>query len=181
MNMAKGRPETEQMLEHAFYDRRCHLGVASRQGTQAPCTVHAILAAMNEPSLDVGAILAQLRAEVRAAHGLLDTQTSHLALGVDLEQVAESVAEVEALRAVSVHWPLQWQTPRERVLVWIQRVVRRALRFYLEPIVQQQNNYNAAVARAVSLLFQAQQQLAADIARLKTSASPAAEARDETG
>ena len=107
---------------------------------------------MNE-NLDVGTILAQLRAEVRAAHGLRDAATAHAALGVDVTELRESIAEVEALRAVSVHWPLQWRTPRERVLVFAQRIIRRALRFYLEPIVQQQNNYNAAVARALELLL----------------------------
>lgn len=128
---------------------------------------------MTEQPLDVGAILALLRAEVRAAHGLLDdSSTSHLALGVDMDELRESVAEVEALRAVSVHWPLEWQTPRERVQVFAQRVIRRALRFYLEPIVQQQNNYNAAVARALKLLLQSQEALAADLAQLRAPATP---------
>ncbi len=122
---------------------------------------------MDEQTLDVGAILAQLRAEVRAAHGLLDDGTAHLVTGVDLAALAEIVAEVEALRAVSAHWPLSWRTPRERALVFGQRIIRRALRFYLEPIVQQQNNFNAAVARSLGLLLQAQQQLAADLQRLQ--------------
>lgn len=124
---------------------------------------------MTEPSFDVGAILSQLRAEVRAAHGLLEDGTTHqLALGADMDELRESVAEVEALRAVSVHWPLEWQTSRERVLVFAQRVIRRALRFYLEPIVQQQNNYNAAVSRALNLLLQSQEALVADLAQLRT-------------
>lgn len=122
---------------------------------------------MDDQSLDVGAIMAQLRTEVRAAQGLLDDRTEHLATGIDWDALSESVAEVDALRAVSVHWPLSWQTPRERIQVFVQRVIRRALRFYLEPIVQQQNNYNAAVARSLGLLLQAQQDLAAELARLK--------------
>ncbi len=125
---------------------------------------------MDEVALDVGAVLAQLRAEVRAAQGLQDDNSRHLALGVDTVALAESVAEVEALRAVSVHWPLTWHTPRQRIEVFVQRLVRRALRFYLEPIVQQQNSYNAAVARAVSLLYQAQQALANEVARLQATA-----------
>ncbi len=124
---------------------------------------------MDEAALDVGVVMAQLRAEVRAAQGLQHDTTRHLALGVDTIALTESVAEVEALRAVSIHWPLMWHTPRQRFEVFVKRLVRRALRFYLEPIVQQQNTYNAAVARAVSLLYQAQQALANEVARLQVT------------
>ncbi len=122
---------------------------------------------MNDAAVDVGAIMAQLRAEVRAAQGVHDDSSPHLALGVDPVALAESIAEVEALRAVSVHWPLSWHSRRQRIEVFVQRLVRRALRFYLEPIVQQQNRYNAAVARAVGLLYLAQQQQSREVARLR--------------
>ena len=126
--------------------------------------------------IDVAAILAQIRAEVQSARGSLSEETAHLALGVDLDELRESVAEVEALRAVSAHWPLQGQTPRERVAALVQRVVRRALQWYITPIVQQQNSYNAAVARTLQLLLDSQLELAREIVRLKAAASPAAPA-----
>ena len=117
-----------------------------------------------EQPIDVGAILTQLRAEVRAAEGMLDDGTPAVGvLGVDLHELRDAVAEVEALRAVSTHWPLTWHTPRERVLVFVQRIIRRALRWYIAPIVEQQNAYNNAVARALALLLQSQEQLAAEI------------------
>src|SRR5690242_3934448 len=106
--------------------------------------------------IDVAAILAQIRAEVQAAHHTGGEETADVALGVDLDELRDSVAEVEALRAVSAHWPIQGQTPRERGAAFVQRVVRRALQWYINPIVQQQNSYNAAVARVLQLLIESQ-------------------------
>ena len=123
--------------------------------------------------IDVAAILGQLRAEVRAARGGLSEETAHLALGVDLDELRDSIAEVEALRAVSAHWPIQGQTLRERAVGFVQRIVRRALRWYIDPIVQQQNSYNAAVAHALRLLLDAQLELAREVARLRAASNTA--------
>ena len=121
-----------------------------------------------QESIDVQAILAQLRADVRAAQGLLgDDQSRAAALGVDWDELRDAVAEVEALRAVSTQWPLAWRTPRERAQVLVQRVIRRALRWYIAPIVEQQNAYNNAVAQALTLLVQSHEQLAADVQQLR--------------
>jgi hypothetical protein len=129
----------------------------------------AILARMNtDASIDVGAILAQLRAEVRAAQGLTDGEPADgITLGVDTNELRDAIAEVEALRAVSAHWPLTWRTPRERAHVFVQRLIRRGLRWYVAPIVEQQNAYNNAVARALELLLQSHEQLAAEVQTLK--------------
>jgi hypothetical protein len=135
-----------------------------------------------EQPIDVGAILQQLRSEVRAARSAIDDDTPHAAhLGVDLDELREAVAEVEALRAVSAHWPLTWHTPRQRAEVLIQRLIRRALRWYIAPIVEQQNAYNTAVARTLQLLVDANRQLAAEVAHLRAAAdqpvaSPSTEA-----
>jgi hypothetical protein len=121
-----------------------------------------------EEPIDVGAILQQLRREVRAARSSLTDDTTHVVpLGVDLDELREAVAELEALRAVSHHWPLTWHTPRQRVEVFVQRLIRRALRWYIAPIVEQQNAYNNAVARAMQLLVDANRQLAAEVAQLR--------------
>jgi hypothetical protein len=122
----------------------------------------------HEP-IDVAAILAQIRAEVQAARGAGGAETAHLVLGVDLDELRDSLAEVEALRAVSAHWPIQGRTPRERVFAFAQRVVRRGLQWYITPIVQQQNSYNAAVARTLHLLLESQLELAREIARLRAT------------
>ncbi len=126
----------------------------------------------HEP-IDVGAILAQIRAEVQAARGGGGTETAHQVLGVDLDELRASLSEVEALRAVSAHWPIRAQTTRERAAAFVQRFIRRALQWYITPIVQQQNSYNAAVARTLGLLLESQLELAREIARLRSSASVA--------
>jgi len=126
-----------------------------------------------EHPIDVGAILVQLRAEVRAAQGVLaNGEEPSPALGVNLQELRDAMAEVEALRAVSTYWPLTWRTPRERVQVFVQRVIRRALRWYIAPIVEQQNAYNNAVSRALQLLLQSHEQLAADIQQLRNDQPP---------
>ena len=132
---------------------------------------------MEEPEpIDVAAILEEIRAEVRSAREGPAGETAHLVLHVDLDELRESVAEVEALRAVSAHWPIQGQTPRERATAFVQRVVRRALQWYITPIVQQQNSYNAAVARALQLLLDSQLELAREVARLRAAGeAPTAE------
>jgi hypothetical protein len=123
--------------------------------------------------LDVQAILTHLRAEVRAAQGMLaDGEEPSAALNVNLQELRDAVAEVEALRAVSAHWPLTWRTPRERAAVFVQRVIRRALRWYIAPIVEQQNAYNNAVARALTLLLQSHEQLAAQVQQLTNDQRP---------
>jgi hypothetical protein len=125
-----------------------------------------------DDTLDVAAILARIRSEIQSARETTGEATAHLALGVDLDELRDSVAEVEALRAVSAHWPIQGQTPRERGTALVQRVVRRALQWYITPIVQQQNNYNAAVARVLQLLLESQLELAREVARLRSVAAP---------
>ena len=124
----------------------------------------------SETPIDVGALLAQLRTEVRAARGLLDDSSAHTSpAGIDADELRAAIAEVEALRAVSAHWPLTWRTPRQRIEVFAQRLIRRGLRWYVEPIVQQQNAYNNAVARALQLLADAYRQLATEVASLEAT------------
>ena len=95
-------------------------------------------------------------------------------LGVDIDELRNAVTEVEALRAVSAHWPIQGQTPRDRASAFVQRLIRRGLQWYIQPIVQQQNSYNAAVAHALQLLLEAQLELAREVVGLRaaTSADP---------
>lgn len=132
-----------------------------------------------EQPIDVGLILSQLRAEVRAARGTLgDTSAHAAALGIDEDELRAAVAEVEALRAVSAHWPLTWRTPRERAQVFVQRLIRRGLRWYIAPIVEQQNAYNNAVARVLALLVDANRQLASEVAQLRAEESGPRDATD---
>jgi hypothetical protein len=122
----------------------------------------------SEQPIDVGALLAELRSQVRASRASLSDDSPHAAqIRASFDELRDAVAEVEALRAVSAHWPLTWHTQRQRVVVFVQRLIRRGLKWYIAPIVEQQNAYNNAVARALQLLVDSNQQLAAEVARLQ--------------
>ena len=109
---------------------------------------------------DIAAILGALRAEVRArrvAQGRLEPTP----LERDLHR---SLDEIELHRVISAHWPLIGHSLPERAVALVNKLVRRALRWYINPIVEQQNAYNDAVARALRLLADAYLDLGEQIA-----------------
>ena len=100
---------------------------------------------------DVAAILGALRAEVRARR-LAQGRLEPTPLERDLQR---SLDEIELHRVISAHWPLIGHSLPERAVALVNKLVRRALRWYINPIVEQQNAYNDAVARALRLLADA--------------------------
>ena len=120
--------------------------------------------------LDVAAILEGLRADVRArrmAQGRLEQSP----LERDLQR---SLDEIELYRVVSAHWPLTGRTLSQRAVALVNKVVRRYLRWYINPIVEQQNAYNDAMARALRTLADAYADLGEQVAeRLAPSADDA--------
>ncbi|GAB4210640.1 MAG: hypothetical protein OHK0022_44050 [Roseiflexaceae bacterium] len=104
-----------------------------------------------QPAVDVGALLEALRAEVRARR-LSQAQPEDSPLMRDLQR---SLDEIELHRVVSAHWPLTGRTLPEKAVALVNKLVRRGLRWYINPIVEQQNAYNDAVARALRLLAEA--------------------------
>jgi hypothetical protein len=116
--------------------------------------------------MDVATILETLRAEVksqRAAQG--DPSATDDALARAVRRAAE---ELEYTRVVSAHWPLEGRTLYERGWAFVNKVVRRYLRWYINPIVEQQNAYNDASTRAIRLLIEANAELRAEMAALRT-------------
>ncbi|MCS6839436.1 MAG: hypothetical protein NZ699_10135 [Roseiflexus sp.] len=109
---------------------------------------------------DVAAILAQLRAEVRAR------RAARQQTGDDVLQRAlqRSLDDLEITRVVSAHWPLTGRTLPQKAMALINKLVRRYLRWYINPIVEQQNAFNDAAARTLRLLAEAYQELARQVA-----------------
>src|SRR5258708_10071152 len=101
--------------------------------------------------IDVASILELLRAEVRARR-LAQGQAEEGPLERDLRR---SLDEIELHRVISAHWPLLGKTVPQRVVALVNKLVRRYLRWYINPIVEQQNAYNDAVARTLRLLAEA--------------------------
>jgi hypothetical protein len=64
---------------------------------------------------------------------------------------------VYASANVNPHLPIAWPTwPRgfgPKIVALTQKVVRRLLRWYINPIVEQQNRFNLAVAQALDVLW----------------------------
>ena len=66
----------------------------------------------------------------------------------DLAQ--SSLEDVQRLATVSAHWGIASDLPVfGRFLVLFRRVLRIGLRWYINPIVEQQNAFNDAVVRAL--------------------------------
>jgi hypothetical protein len=111
-------------------------------------------------SIDVASILEELRAQVRARR-MAQGQVEEGPLERDLRR---SLDEIELHRVISAHWPLLGKTVPQRIVALINKLVRRYLRWYINPIVEQQNAYNDAVARALRLLAEAYSELGQQIA-----------------
>lgn len=118
---------------------------------------------------DVAAILEQLRAEVRAQHA------ARRQIGDDALQRAlqRSLDDLEITRVVSAHWPLTGRTLPQKAMALINKIVRRYLRWYINPIVEQQNAFNDAAARTLRLLAEAYQELARQVAEQQETGAQA--------
>jgi hypothetical protein len=118
-------------------------------------------------SVDIATIVEQLRQEVRKRReGLLDSSLHQLESAFDEVELARSLEEVRANQGVSAHWPIVWKTPLQAFFALIQRFTRRFLRWYINPIVEQQNAYNAASERTLSLLVAANARLREEVVAL---------------
>ncbi len=113
--------------------------------------------------IDVAATLAALRAEVRARRAALPTTEPTPAA----RELQRAVEELEYTRVVSAHWPLNGRNPLENAIALINKIVRRYLRWYINPIVEQQNAFNDAAARAIQLLVNENAALRAELAELR--------------
>lgn len=121
--------------------------------------------------IDVAALLAALRAEVRARR-LSPDQTELSAVEQELRR---SLDDIELHRVVSAHWPLISHSLPQRAINLVNKIVRRGLRWYINPIVEQQNAYNDAVARTLRLFDEAYTDLAEQIRNLpQAPVAPAA-------
>jgi hypothetical protein len=116
---------------------------------------------------DVATILDELRSEVRARRMTLG-QIEPSPLERDLQR---GLDEIELYRVVSAHWPLIGKSFPQRAVALVNKLVRRYLRWYINPIVEQQNAYNDAVARTLRLLADAYLDLGEQIVENKETKS----------
>jgi hypothetical protein len=70
---------------------------------------------------------------------------------------------------VSAHWPLHARTSPLRAVALINKLVRRYLRWYVNPIVEQQNGANAAITAALLAMIRLDAERRAQVAALRAS------------
>jgi len=104
---------------------------------------------------DVGQVLARLKEEVRRG----STATA----GASPWPQAPTLRRLYATTHVNPHLPIGWpRLPRgilPKLVAIVQKLIRRGLRWYINPIVEQQNAYNAAATATLeSLLREMEQQ-----------------------
>ena len=96
---------------------------------------------------EVAAALEQIRERVRARRARL----SDAEAGGDLNllELRKAVDELNDAWFVSAHLPVTWEAPIVgRIGAYTKRVMRIMLRWYINPIVEQQNRFNSATTRA---------------------------------
>ncbi len=117
-----------------------------------------------EAAPDAAAILGELREQIRDRRARLSTGSPagpgdpH---ALSLAELRESVEAVNDTWHVSAHLPITWDLRVVgRLGSYAKRAVRVLLRWYINPIVEQQNRYNQSVARSIVALHAYQERMA---------------------
>jgi len=98
---------------------------------------------------DVAGALEAIRASVRRNAGYAS------AADVPPATASTAVAELSDLAITSAHLPISWSTPVVgRTIALSKRATRLLLRWYINPIVEQQNTFNEALVRTIATLEQ---------------------------
>lgn len=102
--------------------------------------------------IDVSAILRDLSERVRtnAQHSGSHAQLTR----EELRVLHEALHEVELTRVISAHWPIEGVGLAGRIIAVLQKITRRLLRWYINPIVEQQNAFNDAALRAMRQMIE---------------------------
>ena len=104
----------------------------------------------SEAGRDVSAILAELREQVRERRERMSVNEPGDPQALNLAELRRSADAVNDTWFVSAHLPITWdRRVIGRVGAYTKRLVRLLLRWYINPIVEQQNRFNAATARAI--------------------------------
>jgi O-antigen chain-terminating methyltransferase len=103
-----------------------------------------------EAGRDVSVILAELREQVRERRERLVVNDPGGPHALNLAELRRSADAVNDTWFVSAHLPITWDLRVVgRLGAYTKRLVRLLLRWYINPIVEQQNRFNAATARAI--------------------------------
>jgi hypothetical protein len=117
---------------------------------------------MTYSSHEIAEILRQLKRDLRNQR-LQDEGDQSAAL-------ATALAQTDITRQVNPRQPIAWPDwPKgllPKVVALVQKVVRRLLCWYIDPIVEEQNQFNAAVTMALGALAQENRRLRSELRML---------------
>lgn len=103
--------------------------------------------ALHSEMNEVAEALEAVRAAVRRNAGYLS------ATDVPVAERSHALTELSDLAVISAHLPVTWSTPVVgRAIAYSKRGMRILLRWYVNPIVEQQNTFNEALVRAIASL-----------------------------
>ena len=124
------------------------------------------LKSAHDESIDVAATIAALRAQA-VARGE--------AMGLSVQTpLDDPLRRAEDLAHISAHFPIMWSIPIVgRGIALVQRAMRIGLRWYINPIVDQINDFNEATVTALNSLAARQEALAIRLAALESPNPPA--------
>ena len=134
----------------------------------------------DNPTPDTASILAELRVQIRQRRAHLTINDPNDPHALSLAELQSSVEAVNELWFVSAHLPITWDVRIVgRLLAYAKRLVRLLLRWYINPIVEQQNRFNSATARAITVINAYQERMTREwllleerVARLEKEISP---------
>jgi hypothetical protein len=111
---------------------------------------------LTESVEEVANVLQELKREVRN-RGHQPTGAAPLAQTPSTVPRLAVLERVHDLAQVNPHLPIAWPNwPAglwPKIVAVSQKLVRRLLRWYINPIVEQQNRFNAAVAHSLDMLW----------------------------
>jgi hypothetical protein len=120
------------------------------------------------PAPDAASILAELREQVRERRKHFTVGDPDDPHSFNLAELKQSVEAVNDTWFVSAHLPITWDLRVVgRLGAYTKRAVRVLLRWYINPIVEQQNRFNSAAARAITELTAYDERLTRELQALE--------------
>lgn len=109
---------------------------------------------------DAAQILAELREHIRERRSQLAVNDPNDPHALSLAELRRSVETVNDTWYVTAHLPITWDLRIVgRFGAYAKRLVRILLRWYINPIVEQQNRANSATARAITVMTSYQERM----------------------
>lgn len=132
------------------------------------------MAAPQLPASEIEATLRAIRERVRARYTGVGAGEA-----VVTERGRDALTEAMDAAHISAHLPVTWDVPVfGRLTALAKRATRILLRWYINPIVDQQNDFNAAAVRALSALQREVEALRFEVAQARDGARPAGDGVD---